>query len=310
MVEAARAAAIAGAWQTGLFARLLAGPPAEHDALAAELGIDAEASRLVLEALAAYGYTEHDGSGWRAAPWLATATARSPRGLAGMATLFAGLPKWLATGVVAPEFRGDPSPAYREITPQLGRMFADAATSLADAIGTVDGTVLDVGAGSAVWGLAMIERSPSGRVVALDMPPVLEAARAWASARGLADRLDTWAGSYWDVPITPGSFDRVLIANVLHLETPEAAERLVRRFAEAVRPGGDLVVVDVLGEDPSVRALRASYALHLRLRRAVSFVPLESQVASWLASAGCSPVASIALDSFMPGQAALVGRRG
>ena len=48
--------------------------------------------------------------------------------------------------------------------------------------------MLDVGAGSGAWSLAVLERDPSARALAMDWPHVLEVTQQFAERFGFADR--------------------------------------------------------------------------------------------------------------------------
>src|SRR5204863_4182531 len=128
--------------------------------------------------------------------------------------------------------------------------------------------VLDIGCGSGVWSLAVAERFPNTHVTGLDLPDVLRVFERRATERGLGDRIETLGGDMHAIAI-PGGFDLVIIANVLRLDEPDRAARLVTRAAEALAVGGELVVIDAIGDASaeSERAL-AIYALHLALRTA------------------------------------------
>lgn len=300
MVEAARTATVVAAWRSGLLSRLERGT-SSCGALASELGLHEEATRLVLEALAAFGLAERTEGGWRAAPCITERGAAE--NVDELARLYAHLPTLLASGETV---RVDRDESYVRVTPRLGEMFQSAAEALAAALPAVDGLVLDVGAGSAVWSLAMVARSPDARAVALDSAAVHSAARARASSLGLSARLDTLAADFTTVELAAGTYARIVVANVLHLEPAHVCERLLARIAPALRPGGELVVVDVLAASPERAAFVASYALHLRLRRDGARVHPATEIADWLERAGCNRPRLVSLDSHVPGMGALV----
>jgi SAM-dependent methyltransferase len=109
------------------------------------------------------------------------------------------------------------------------------------------GTALDAGSGEGGDALWLAERG--WRVTAVDFSPVaLERAAAVARARGLADRIE-WRHedlNAWTPP--EGSFDLVA-AHYLHA-TWSDRPGMFRRLANAVAPGGTLLVVGhLLGEE-------------------------------------------------------------
>src|SRR6185436_6563447 len=100
------------------------------------------------------------------------------------------------------------------------------------------------GAGSGVWSLTMAARHVSARVTAVDFPAVLDTFLSQAAERGLSPRVATLGGDYHHVPFDTGQWSRVVLANVLHLETVDGARALVAKAARAVERGGEVVVVD------------------------------------------------------------------
>ena len=89
--------------------------------------------------------------------------------------------------------------------------------------------------------LSVLTISMYAQLVVLDLPDVLEAFRHRAVALGLDDRAETLPGDYYEVELPPACFDRVIIANVLHLERPTRARVLISRLAPTLRSGGDLM---------------------------------------------------------------------
>jgi SAM-dependent methyltransferase len=108
--------------------------------------------------------------------------------------------------------------------------------------------VLDVGAGVGATGLALAARG--ARVVALDLTPaMLEAARAQAAARGLAN-YETRLGDAAALPFPDASFDLVACRVCAHHFG--RARTAASEMARVLRPGGMLLLIDSISpEDPA-----------------------------------------------------------
>ena len=186
-------------------------------------------------------------------------------------------------------------------------MFETPARNLAARIGARD-SILDVGAGAGVWSLAMAETSPAAQVTAVDGPRVLEVLRGWAAERGLEDRVACTPGDMHDGVWEPERFDRVVVANVLHLEPEERALPLLERCARSLRPTGELVVIDCMADASWEQQLTAAvYTLHLGIRVTDSEVHPEARLRHWFEEVGLSSVERVGLEG-MPSGAALIGR--
>jgi ubiquinone/menaquinone biosynthesis C-methylase UbiE len=86
-------------------------------------------------------------------------------------------------------------------------------------------------------------------------------------------------GDIYDVPLPDGSFDAVIIHQVLHYLDDGA--RAVKEAARVLRPGGSLLVVDFAPHE--LEFLREQHA-HRRLGFAAD------TVTQWMSTAGLEPV--------------------
>ena len=94
--------------------------------------------------------------------------------------------------------------------------------------------ILDAGCGKGRFSRALAERTPSARIVGVDLSDALLAAAP--------DDIETRRGSVLDLPCADGEFDYAFAIEVLeHAVDPRAA---VRELARVVRPGGHILVVD------------------------------------------------------------------
>ena len=304
-------AALAGASATGLLETLAATELPARD-LASAMGLDPEAVERVLSVLAELGVAERRGERWVAGPLLRTLETDSPGGLAGTVEIWRGVVDYLRTGRHLSWSSGataERAAGYRDAVGRLGRYFERAAAELADRAGPAR-EILDVGAGSGVWSLEMARREPGARVAGLDLPEVCHAFLGRARALGLGDRVRALAGSYHEVPLEAGRFDRIVVANVLRLEPAQAARALLRRLSLALADEGTLVVVDVPDSGPPTRGLgRAVYRLHLALRSDAGGPHPEERIIGWLAEAGLARVERIDMASAPLGEAAWIARR-
>jgi SAM-dependent methyltransferase len=310
MEAAGSAAVVASAVELGLIESLSdPAPAAEH---ASRLGLDPEATRLELEALVALGIAEERHGRFGAAE-AADQLAPGPSLLAlPERGLWTHLPRFLSTGQRYAQMDGstaERSAAYKELTKALGRLFHDAARELAAKL-TPRERILDVGAGSGVWSLAMAERSAAAHITAIDLPQVLPAFEQRAERLGLRDRVELVAADYHAMELPSEAFDRVLLANVLHLEPPRSARSLLRRVTAALAPGGELVVIDALaGGDPARDRARSIYALHLAMRTRRGRVHPCAEVEHWCRDAGLGEGELITLSGPARALGALIHRR-
>jgi serine/threonine-protein kinase len=276
---------------------------------------EAPIARL-LEVLAAAGVLARAGDEYRLPPGPEGLYRDRPAGspLREAAAFWAHLSGWAATGEPLTHMDAPDGAVYAEVVARAGVLAEAAARELAAALGgrglVPDGCrVLDVGAGSGVWSLAVAAASTGAHVTAVDRPRVLEQTRAAAAAAGLLGRLSVLAGDWRDVALPEASFDLALIANVCHLEPPEEVQRLLRRVQRAVSPGGAAVVVDTMPEGGEGDLGPLLQGLHLALRTPGGRVHDRERYAAWLAGAGFAEPEPLELQATGGALTALVARR-
>lgn len=262
----ARARALGTALELGLFTEL-ARAPRTAPRLAADLRCDGEALRRLLDALAGLGLVEGDDDTGRRPTALAAAhlVEGAPGWLGGHFTEV--LAQWDAWGALTDVVRDGrrPSPTRRGARSGFfGGAFpvaAHAASAAVDAVGPRPaGRVLDLVAGGGEWGIALAAADPGARVVAHDDEELLADVRARAERAGVAGRFTYRAARPGPpTPFADGSFDTVVLAHAARFAGHEAAVRLVEEAARLLRPGGTLLVSDVMrperGGDPPHRPM-------------------------------------------------------
>jgi SAM-dependent methyltransferase len=308
-------ASVAAAAGCGLL-EALGEVPEPAEALAQRLGLNVFATGCVLDVLVQAGLAEREGDAYRASPALLSEPKGPAGSIAGLVQMWSALPEYLRSGQGF-YFHGRNAASrersYEGTVSRLGRLLAEPAHALAAALaqrGPAPATILDVGAGSGIWSLAMAKQHPSVHVTALDLPGVLDDFRVAAEALDLRARTDTIGADYHTVDLPPRRFDRVVMANVLHLEAPGDAARVLERLVPSVASEGELVIVDAMSDgSPASDRYVAAYALHLALRTGHGRPHPEAELREWLAAAGLGRVERIEPIRGMPGLAALVASR-
>jgi 2-polyprenyl-3-methyl-5-hydroxy-6-metoxy-1,4-benzoquinol methylase len=125
-----------------------------------------------------------------------------------------------------------------------GDIFAQRRAAAAAAPRRDYGRILDMGASSGHYTIALAEMFPQARITGIDLSPrMLEHARRSGNARGAAWEFHVRAAE--DTGFAAGSFDFVTSYNLLHELPPPVIDAV---FAEAFRllaPGGDMLMSDV-----------------------------------------------------------------
>jgi len=105
-----------------------------------------------------------------------------------------------------------------------------------------DETVVDYGAGTGVYTVAVAAALPHGRLIAVEaLPQLADALRARLTPE-LAARVEVVETDANEVPAPAGVADRVIMVDVLHHLYDEPAA--LAQVSRLLRPGGLFVVVD------------------------------------------------------------------
>lgn len=144
--------------------------------------------------------------------------------------------------------------------------------------------LLDVGGGTGIYSIALLQKHPQLTAIVLDGPEVLKVTAEMAAAYGVADRLTCLAGDMFQDALP--SCDAILLSNVLHdWDIPQCRE-LIRRCAAALPAGGNLFIHDAFLADtldgPLPVALYSAALFSLTEGRAYS----ASEYRAWLTECG------------------------
>ena len=147
-------------------------------------------------------------------------------------------------------------------------------------------SVLDIGAGSGVWGIALAHLSPNVTVLAVDWPEVLEVTNKMARQQGVIDRLKTAAGDLLQTDFGEGH-SVATIGHILHSEGAERSRRLLRKTFDALAPGGTIVIGEFMPNadrtgPPTALIFAVNMLVHTERGDTFTF----EEVAAWLKEAG------------------------
>jgi len=138
---------------------------------------------------------------------------------------------------------------FEQFVAGLFAMNYGPAMAAAEALGVASATgpvkVLDLAAGSGVWGIAIAQRSPHVTVTAVDWPSVLEITRKTAAQHGLAGRFSYVAGDLDSADFGAGH-NIATLGHILHTEGEVRSRSLIRKTYEALAPGGTIVIAEFL----------------------------------------------------------------
>jgi precorrin-6B methylase 2 len=208
------------------------------------------------------------------------------------------IPKWLhlseivATGkpVEAVNLEAGGSKFFQEFVNDIFPMSYPAAKALAanlDLSGTAGPvSVLDLAAGSGVWGIALAQASEQVRVTAFDWADVLPVTRNTVARFGLADRFSFIEGDLLQADFG-GNYNVATLGQILHSEGRERSRRLLRKTFDALASGGTIAIAEFLVNSDRTGPLNGLFfAINMLVNTEQGDTYSFEEISGWLAEAG------------------------
>ncbi len=276
----------------------LAGEPATAAAVASRCGTDERATERLLGVLRASGYLRTVAGG------RFTLTADARRWLLGDGALslrdnvlfrfvewewIGGLDRFVSSGrpidihaEMSPDEWGSYQRGMRSLARTLVREVARRTPVPRGAT-----AMLDVGGAHGLFSAALCRRHRRLRATVLDLPEAVGFESARPEFEDVGDRIVFRTGDARTEDLGSEAFDLILIANLLHHLSADESRDLVRRAANALRPGGRLVVQELFALPPGapVGQVAALADLYFALTSRSGTLS-TADVALWLREAG------------------------
>ena len=165
-----------------------------------------------------------------------------------------------------------------------------AARALADALVSEAGgeamRVLDVAAGSGVWGVALAQRSPRVRVTAVDWPRVLDVTLSVAESSGVRGQFETRAGDVFEIDLGK-DYRAAVLGHILHSFGEKRNRALLAKVRQALAPGGTIAIAEFLVDEARAAKTNALiFAVNMLVNTEDGGTYSFSEIAGWLEEAG------------------------
>ena len=307
-------AVLFAAVESDVFTRIAAaGGEAEIGPLAEDLGADPRGLRLLLDACVAIGLLTKTEERYAVTPAAAmTLVAGAPQDLTRAVRYNRDVyPAWgrltelVRTGrpVEAPECHlgADADRTRRFVLSMHGRALGigRGVVPLIDVSGYR--TLLDLAGGPGTYAVLLAQANPGLRCVTVDLPEISAVAAELVDGAGMADRVICRPGDYHTDRYEPEAYDAVTIFGALHQESPERIPDILRRAADALRPGGRIHILDMMTDATHTwPAFSALFAVNMALTTRDGWVFSDGELHGWLREAGFEACATLPVPPPMP----------
>jgi ubiquinone/menaquinone biosynthesis C-methylase UbiE len=146
--------------------------------------------------------------------------------------------------------------------------------------------VLDIAAGSGIWGIALAQQSPRVRVTAQDWPAMIPITKRITQKFGVADRFSYVEGDVLEADFGSG-YDIATLGHILHTEGEERSRKLLKKTFKALKPGGTIAIAEWLVNNQRTKPLPSLiFAVNMFIHSERGDTFSFNEIKAWLREAG------------------------
>jgi hypothetical protein len=283
------------------FFDLLDASPGNAPQLAKEAGVSLRGVTAICNALVGLGLLARDGDRYKLTPESATFLVSHKPACHGeffrhVSTQL--IPKWLeldksvrsGRSVAGVNSEKEGSVFFAEFVESIFPLSYAAAKALGEHLGIPKAkklvSVLDLAAGSGVWGIALAEQSPQVQISAVDWPPVLAVTERIARRHGVGQRLTVIPGDILKVRFGKNQHLATL-GHILHSEGRARSRKLLKKTFDALAPGGTIAIMEFLvNHDRRSPVIGLLFAVNMLVNTEEGDTFSFEEISGWLGEAG------------------------
>jgi ubiquinone/menaquinone biosynthesis C-methylase UbiE len=150
--------------------------------------------------------------------------------------------------------------------------------------------VLDLAAGSGIWGIALAQKSPRVRVSAVDWAGMIPTTKRITEKFGVRDRFNFVEGDLSQANFGTG-YDVAILGHILHSEGEERSRQLLKKTFRALKSGGVIAIAEWLVNDQRTEPLHAlMFAVQMVVNTEKGDTFSFNEIKSWLEEPGFKKV--------------------
>ncbi len=208
------------------------------------------------------------------------------------------IPKWLQLGTVvrtgkpamAANDKQDGAKFFAQFVESLFPLSYPAASALGEHLQISKArdsvNVLDIAAGSGVWGIALAKQSPHVKLAAVDWPDVLKVTERVARRHGVGNRLTKLPGDLLKVNYGKGHHIATL-GHILHSEGRDRSRKLLKKTFDALSPGGTIAIAEfMVDDDRTGPPMGLLFAVNMLVNTRAGDTYSFKEMSGWLREAG------------------------
>ena len=158
-------------------------------------------------------------------------------------------------------------------------------------------SVLDIGGGSGCFTMEFIKRKPGLKAALFDLPNVLPISKRIVEKEGFSGKIEYYSGDY-TVDELPGGFDLVFLSAIIHSNSFETNQELVKKCYHSLNPGGRIVIQDWIMNDAKTEPEQgALFSINMLVGVEGGDCYSENEVSTWMKNAGFKDISKVELEA-------------
>jgi SAM-dependent methyltransferase len=150
--------------------------------------------------------------------------------------------------------------------------------------------VIDLAAGSGIWGTALAQKSPRVRVTAVDWAGMIPTTKRITGKFGVRDRFHFIEGDLLEANFGNG-YDIATLGHILHSEGEERSQQLLKKVFRALKSGGTIAIAEWLVNDDRTKPLPSlMFAVQMLVNTEKGDTFSFNEIKNWLEDAGFKKV--------------------
>ena len=150
--------------------------------------------------------------------------------------------------------------------------------------------VIDLAAGSGVWGIAFAQNSPRHRVTAVDWAGMIPTTKRITERFGVRDRFEFIEGDLLKANFGNG-YDVATLGHILHSEGEERSRQLLKKVFRALKSGGTIAIAEWLVNDERTKPLPSlMFSVQMLVNTEKGDTFSFNEIKHWLEEAGFKKV--------------------
>ena len=150
--------------------------------------------------------------------------------------------------------------------------------------------VIDLAAGSGIWGIAVAQKSPHVRVTAVDWAGMIPTTKRITEKFGVRDRFDFIEGDLLKANFGSG-YDVATLGHILHSEGEQRSRHLLKKTYGALKSGGTIAIAEWLVNDQRTKPLPSlMFAVQMLVNTEKGNTFSFNEIKEWLEEAGFKKV--------------------